>query len=369
MGRRPIDTVAPDAAASTRGVVRDAVLRVHDANFELKAGRIDVQAGLARVVWGRLDEIQPGDVINPLDVSKFFFEGRGAARLPVALVRGRVFLTDSTSVEGVYVPIFRRGRFDQLDEPTSPFRPASQPGDGLVVCLALTCPVLPPAIVDDEPPVTAESAQGGVRFSASTGRVDWSVSAFRGFEAFPIYAIGTARPGERVVIRGTHPRFTMIGGDFETVRGQWGVRGEVAAFVDDNFQSPALAAVSGSSFDAGAGVDRKAGSYRVSATALYHRERYERSIAEPAGSASERDDLSLILSVDRSFGRERYQVRGFGVANMSEGSGFTRGIATAKLRDNVDLEGSVGWFIGRGADLVGRFADSDFAYARLKYYF
>ena len=44
-------------------------------------------------------------------------------------------------------------------------------------------------------------------------------------------------------------------------------------------------------------------------------------------------------------------------------------IGTAELRDNLSLQGSIGWFAGAGRDLVGRFADSDFAYLRLKYYF
>ena len=76
-----------------------------------------------------------------------------------------------------------------------------------------------------------------------------------------------------------------------------------------------------------------------------------------------------MLSTDRSFGRERYQLRGFGVYNPSESSAFLRAIATAKLTDKVALEGSGGWFAGEGRDIVGRFADSDFAYVRLKYYF
>ena len=58
-----------------------------------------------------------------------------------------------------------------------------------------------------------------------------------------------------------------------------------------------------------------------------------------------------------------------GVYTPTESSAFIRGIALASLRDNVALEGSVGWFAGDGRDLVGRFADSDFAYVRLKYYF
>ena len=93
----------------------------HEAYVDVRAGGFDVRAGLATTVWGRLDEIQPTDVINPLDVSRFVFEGRAAARLPVLQTKVRWFANESTTVEGVWVPIFRRGRFDALDEPSSPF--------------------------------------------------------------------------------------------------------------------------------------------------------------------------------------------------------------------------------------------------------
>ena len=323
-----------------------------------------MRVGLGRVVWGRLDEVQPTDIVNPLDVSRFFFEGRSEARLPVALVRAQVFLSDRASIEGVYVPLFRRGRFDQLDEPTTPFTPLSGPADGIGgVCLAIGCPTLPPLIVDHEPPVTFENAQGGARFTATTGRVDWSVSAFRGFEAFPVFDVGTPLPGAPLPVDGAHPRFTMLGGDFETVRGEWGVRGEVAAFADDNFQASELRSTEGSSVDAGVGVDRRAGDYRISGTVLFHHEAFDEPIRQT------RSSWSWVLSADRRFSRERYAVRAFGVANTSEGSGFARVIATGELRDNLALEGSIGWFVGEGRDLVGPFADSDFIYVRLKHYF
>ena len=115
--------------------------------------------------------------------------------------------------------------------------------------------------------------------------------------------------------------------------------------------------------DAGAGVDRRAGNYRISGTVLFHHETIDLPIQET------RSDLSWVISADRRFSRERYAVRAFGVANTSEGSGFVRLIATGELRDNLSLEGSVGWFAGEGRDLVGRFADSDFIYVRLKHYF
>jgi predicted RND superfamily exporter protein len=359
--RHPGPLAAMDDSST---VTRDAVFKVHDAFIESTLGRLDLRVGLARVVWGRLDEVQPTDVVNPLDVSRFFFEGRSEARLPVALVRAQVFLSDRASLEGLYVPVFRRGRFDQLDEPSSPFTPRSGPADAIGgVCLAIGCPTLPPLIVDHEPPVTFDNAQGGARFQATTGRVDWSVSAFRGFEPFPVFEPGTPQPAAPLPIDGTHPRFTMLGGDFETVRGEWGMRGEIAAFVDDNFQASALHPAEGSSVDAGVGVDRRAGDYRISGTVLFHHEAIDLPIRET------RSSLSWVLAADRRFSRERYALRVFGVANTSEGSGFARLIATGELRDNLALEGSIGWFVGEGRDLVGRFADSDFIYVRLKHYF
>ena len=91
---------------------------------------------------------------------------------------------------------------------------------------------------------------------------------------------GPVTPAAPLRIDGRHPRFTMIGGDFETVRGEWGIRGEVGAFVRDNFQASALRAATGSSVDAGAGVDRRAGNYRISGTVLFHHETIDLPIQE-----------------------------------------------------------------------------------------
>ena len=72
----------------------------------------------------------------------------------------------------------------------------------------------------------------------------------------------------------------MIGADFETVRGLWGVRGEVAAFVEDELQSfSARRGVAGRSISAGTGVDRRAGDYRIAANALWARSDVDESDA------------------------------------------------------------------------------------------
>jgi hypothetical protein len=328
--------------ADRNGAKRDLAAEAQELTVTIRTKRVDFATGFGRVVWGRLDELQPTDVVNPLDVSRFFFEGRSEARLAVPLVRARIHAGENVSIEAVYVPVFRRGRFDRLAEDSSPFNIA---------------PAVP--FTDRSPARTLPNGQGGARASFTSGRVDWSVSAYRGFRPFGLYSASGPASIDRV-----YPRFTMIGGDVETVAGPWVVRGEVAAFVTDAFQAPAAALVlPGQSIDVGGGIDRKAGAYRISGQAILHRESYD----DPATEG--RTDVSLIVSADRSFARQKYEGRLFGVYNPVSGAAFVRGISRATLRDNVTLEGSLGWFVGRGLDTVGRFSDSDFAYLRLKYFF
>ncbi len=258
---------------------RDAIVRPADLYIDIVTPHFDLRAGAARLVWGRLDEFQPTDVVNPIDLSRFVMEGRSEARLPVGLVRARVFLPKSTTLEAVAVPHFRRGRFDQLDEPSSPFnltRSNGTPEGGALQSVALTEAI---PRVRDEPASGTESLQGGVRLTSTTARVDWSCLSLPRDPSVsdlelttPVEADLKVGPDEMTsfVIRESFPRFTMIGADFETVRGVWGVRGEVAAFVDDELQSVrAVQGVAGRSLTAGIGVDRKAGDYRIAANALW----------------------------------------------------------------------------------------------------
>jgi len=350
----------------------EAIIRPADLFIDIVTSHFDLRAGAARLVWGRLDEFQPTDVINPLDLSRFLMEGRSEARLPVGLIRGRVFLPRSTTLEAVVVPHFRRGRFDQLDEPTSPFNLTRSAAVGRVP-LATESPRADPAFVTDEPDW---SPQGGLRLTSTTARVDWSVSAYRGIRAFPISTLIAEGPpeGGRYVIRESFPRFTMIGGDFETVHGSWGVRGEAAAFVEDELQSTRAArGVPGHSVTAGVGVDRKAGDYRLAADALWSRSGVDTS--DPVASAFagdrevERTDFSLVIAADRSFTRETRTVRVFAVYDPADATTFNRLIAAMSLRDNVWLEGSAGLITGSSLDVIGRLTRRDFAYARLKVFF
>ncbi|MBK5297416.1 MAG: hypothetical protein JJE40_09680 [Vicinamibacteria bacterium] len=327
----------------------DVIARPRELYVELVSERADLRVGYSRLVWGRLDELQPTDVVNPLDLATFFFEGRAEARIAVPLARARLFLPASTTLEAVVVPQFRPGRFDQLDEPSSPFN--------------LLGGAWPPHAVRGPGPRTSWSnLQGGARLQTTSGRVDWSVSAYRGFETFGVLQLMP----DAAAVEEVFPRFTMIGGDFETVRGEWGIRGEVAAFVVDSFQAAGVPrGLDGRSIEGGIGADRKAGDFRVSGNVLLRR----RFVDGGPASGIDESDVNLIASIDRSFSRETRSLQVFGVYDPTEATSFLRGIFTVSLTDRLSIEASGGLFSGSGPDTLGRFTDRDFVYVTVRRHF
>lgn len=340
-----------------------ATVAVRDGWAELRLDDVEVRAGYGRLVWGRLDEVMPSDVINPIDTARFFLEGRAEARLPIPFVRTRVFLPSETSIEAVVALPGRRGRFDSLEEPTSPFNLLKD------VALPAIVPV-DMGIQREEPGASWRNLQGGLRVSTTAGRVDMSVSAWRGFEGFGIVSfepfVFAMNPPPAPLVVGTfverYPRFTMVAGDAELVWGGWAIRGEVAAFIDKTLAGP-LGPEEGKAVDAGIGFDRSAGDYHLFGSLVWHREWFTRL------SSGSKQHVNVIASVDRRFSRERYLVRLFGVLNPDDRSGFVRGLASWSVRDNVLLEASGGAFLGQGTDTISRFTDRDFAFLRLKYSF
>jgi hypothetical protein len=322
------------------GTTTGAIVRPADLYAEFATDSFDLRLGASRIVWGRLDEFQPTDVVNAIDLTRFLLEGRTEARLAAGLVRGRVFLPRGSTIEAVVVPAFRASRFDQLDEVSSPFNLTSLPG----------------ALVERQSPGIAwRNLQGGARLTTTTARVDWGVSAYRGFRTFPTFTLlQTFAPPTTVVE--SFPRFTMLGADFETVRGRWGVRGEAAVFVDDTLQSTAgiPRGIEGQSIDAGVGADRRAGNYRLAGNLLW------------AWNSLDGSDVSVVIAADRSFARETRTLRLFAVYDPEDATTFARVIAAISLRDNVWIEGSGGLFAGASADTLGRLTRRDFVYTRLK---
>lgn len=353
-----VEALAADRAGQTAALRAE----IRDLWFEARGAKADIRAGYGRIVWGRLDEIAPTDVINPLDAARFLLEGRSEARLPVAFVRARVSASEQWTVEGVLVPVFRRGLFDRLDEPTSPFNLVNEIGAATGAAVDWS------GRVQREPEAAWRHVAGGARLQATVGRVDVGASVFRGFDGTGPVGIELPPAGDAglpaPVAVEYHPRFTMVGADVETVAGEWAVRGEAATFVERSFMGrsrPGL--VDGRSFDGGVGVDRRAGSFRVFSSVVVHREWSEE---DPLVA---RTDVNVVGSIERSFGRERYLARAFAVVNPADAAVFLRAALVWNVRDRLTVEGSAGAFMGTSDDTIGRFKTRDFMVIRLRTWF
>ena len=352
------DGLVADREAGSSGATTAATVRPLDVYAEYASSRVDVRAGASRLTWGRLDEFQPTDVVNPIDLTRFLLHGRSEARMAVGLVRTRFFVTGSTTLEAVVVPFFRASSFDQLDPSTSPFNLLSDAGG------------FEPTRI--EPEAAWKNVQGGLRLTSTVGTFDWGASAYRGFRTFPVFSLTAGNPVPQVIE--TFPRFTMVGGDFETVHGAWGIRGEIAVFADDERQSTRLArAVSGTSVEGGVGIDRRAGDYRLAVNALWSW--WGTDPAETVMPALDRDpeldrtDFSIVMAADRSFARETRTLRVFAVYDPADATAFARVIGAVSLRDNLWLEGSGGLFAGEGPDTIGRLTRRDFVSGSFKVFF
>lgn len=352
--------------ADRQGRVEDLVARARDAWVEARGPRADLRVGYGRLIWGRLDEIMPSDVINPIDTSRYFLEGRAEARMPVAFTRGRLFLSDATTLEAIVSLPGRRGRFDELDETTSPFN----------LTRDLVFAAVPGRIRRIEPDRSWNNVQVGGRVTTTLGRIDASVSAYRGFEPFgtlsfePLLAseqLGLSPAGTTLVVGELFERystFTMLATDAEAIVGPWAIRGEAAYFPRRQINAP-FGPQDGRAFDVGVGIDRSAGDYRLFTSVVWHRD------WTTEGPSLVNHDVSLIGSIERRFARDRYLVRVFGVANPVDDSGFVRGVVAWSVRDNVALEGSAGLILGSDAsfDTLSRFRDRDFAFVRVRWFF
>jgi hypothetical protein len=397
-----------DALAGSRRDERatDLVYQPGEIYARYRRERFDVTAGFQRVVWGTLDEVQPTDVVNPLDVSRFLFEGRSEARLPVLALRARLFLPRDTAVDAVYVPVFRPGRYDLLDEETSPFNlradscrdgvctvPLSGGASGQAGPADRSIPVL-----SRQPARTAGNGSVGVRATRTVGGVDVGVSAWRGWQAFPLVSVAVLPPrmmvprelgpsGERplpsspdpaVVLSESWSRITMIGADAEAARGAITWRAEGAFFVDTQVQAPpddpaAAGApaglgptVDGRSLQVGAGLDWTTGPWRTFGNVIVRR---SWAVGDRAALVPADGGVQLVGGVERTFARDTRRVRAFAVVDPPEGTAFVRGLGAWNVRDNLWLEGSAAWFAGQGSDFLGRYTERDFVSVRVKYYF
>lgn len=170
--------------------------KLREGYLSVSAGNIDLRAGKQIIAWGRADRMNPTDRLAPRDFRLLTPEDDDQ-RIGTTGIEMSYRLPAAT-VSGYWLPRFTPNR------------------------------VPLPALAGVTYTETFQHIdQNAIRFNATGGLVDWSVSYFNGLDLDPDFEVGAVGPASVTLVM-THPRLRMIGADAATVVGRYGLRAEVA---------------------------------------------------------------------------------------------------------------------------------------------
>ncbi|MBN2233381.1 MAG: hypothetical protein JW781_11280 [Deltaproteobacteria bacterium] len=251
------------SAAGSGGSYDDGDLDLFEAWLRWRRGSWEVTAGRQLVRWGKTDQISPVDVLNPQDFRLFIVPELEERKTPAWMLRARRFFS-TWSVEGVFIPFFEPAEVDYFDSDWAIFRHFRE---------QLLAAPLPPAahgaiagidVVEHEPANTLKNSQYGLRLETTVGDVDLAASYFSGRDRQPFFyrapfsglrVSGSFDAADAASLFGgaaftgddfhvSYRRDHVVGLEFETTTGLFGLRGEAAwarrrAFLTDALRSRA----------------------------------------------------------------------------------------------------------------------------------
>jgi len=191
-----------DAFDADRHHPGEAELKLREAFIDFLLPPFTLRLGRQQVVWGETDNFRALDVINPLDLRwHWSWESWEDIRIPLWMARGvydigKLGPFDESFIEGVYIP----WDVQQNEISTDPRRPWALHGAGLreranTVIAGGQVLDLDLRVRDGSPSRRFENGQGGMRFKAIWGDVEFSLNYFYGFSVDTRARYQAARSG------------------------------------------------------------------------------------------------------------------------------------------------------------------------------
>lgn len=167
-------------------------VKIREAFVDLILPPFSLRLGKQQVVWGETDNFRAIDIINPLDLSWHWArESWEDIRIPLWMVRGiwdigKLGFVEESFLELLWIP----ADFKPNKVTTDVDRPWAFFGDGLPrgansVIIGNQAYDLNFTLNDRKPDQTLGDGQGGFRFKAIWGEIDFSLNYFYGFSADP----------------------------------------------------------------------------------------------------------------------------------------------------------------------------------------
>ncbi len=87
---------------------RDGKIDLREAYITADYGKFIFQAGKQWIAWGRADEINPVDMINPENYSEIIIPSKDERKIRVPSVKATWKMSDTFDLTGVFVPVFTK---------------------------------------------------------------------------------------------------------------------------------------------------------------------------------------------------------------------------------------------------------------------
>lgn len=326
---------------------------VEEAFLRLFLGNLTVEGGIRKLSWGKADSLGPLNVINPFDLTDLTVTDDLERRIARPLFRVSWAAGPLTQAEAVLLPSFEPHAVD--------FAGRWQPGQVRSLLLS--------GYTFDSAPDTStlDYAQGGLRFTTTTGSVDWGIQYFYGFLPTPAFRVTTPPPGTVGI---EYNRYHQAGADLAAVLGDLGLRAELAANLtedpagDDPYvYNPHLAFSLGADRDVGKGLNvnlQYAGTIRLA----------DGGITSPfdveTGTEAFRSGLTAVAT--QKLFRDKLEWRAAALWNLADADfllipslSWTEGDAEVKL--------AAGIFGGDAEGQMGQYADASWVRLTLAYTF
>ena len=331
-------------------------LAIDEAYLRAYFGKLDIEAGLRKLTWGKADSAGPLDVTNPLDLTDLTVTDSLERKIARPMVHGTLSLGPFTRLEALVIPSFEGHRFTTQGR-WAPSQVTELPFD----------------MTDSFPDTTAlENTQTGIRLTTTFGSSDIGIQYFYGNLSRPAISVtGFEGMPPDIQIHISYNRYHQIGADYASVLGGLNVRLEAAANItedlsgdDGSVYNPAILWSAGFDRDVIAGINvnlQGSGSVRLMDG------RVGDSIADTeAGTDMVRTKITAQLS--KKLFRDALELKAAGVYDI----GYADWLVMPALvwtKGDIEAEVAAGFFGGDADGELGQYDANDYLKLMVTYRF
>jgi len=332
---------------------------LREAYAEFSPGRFDVRIGRQITIWGRADELNPTDFINPENYRQFILSDKADRKIGSFYTKVDYYF-GAFSIRGIFIPVFTPAEIPM--ETTSPWIPYE------IKKLLMN----PSVTLDDSvrPGFKLKNSEYAFKLDGVMPGFDFSLCYFDGFFDLPIMFRTAVLPSGTVEITPEYRRFRAGGFDFSTALGGAGLWGEVAyihrgyyttvnpADADGIVVKPYLSFIAGADYTV---FENLYLNFQWFGEYIFD---YEKAID---------DDMvknGFIFECSKTFSGEELKIGFTGmIYNLKDEDYMLKPYIEYSYADGILLETGGYFFGGKKDSMFGQFDTNDNMFLKISYYF